>query len=46
MNKLKNRVITILFLSSFIIAQSTIDLIGPTFNDIGSSVYNICELHF
>jgi len=28
MNKFKNRVITILFLSSFIIAQPTIDLIG------------------
>ena len=38
MNKFKNRVITILFLSSFIIAQPTIDLIEPAFGEIGSIV--------
>ena len=38
MNKLKNRVITILFLSSFIIAQPIIDLIEPAFGGIGSTV--------
>jgi hypothetical protein len=38
MNKFKNRVITILFLSSFIIAQPIIDLIEPAFGRIGSTV--------
>jgi len=38
MNKFKNRVITILFLSSFIIAQPIIDLIEPAFGEIGSIV--------
>jgi len=38
MNKFKNRVITILFLSSFIIAQPTIDLIEPAFGEIGSTI--------
>jgi len=38
MNKFKNRVITILFLSSFIIAQPIIDLIEPAFGGIGSIV--------
>ena len=38
MNKFKNRVITILFLSSFIIAQPIIDLIEPAFGGIGSTV--------
>jgi len=38
MNKLKNRVITILFLLSFIIAQPTIDLIEPAFGEIGSTI--------
>ena len=37
MNKLKNRVITILLLS-FIIAQPTIDLIEPAFGEIGSTI--------
>ena len=38
MNKFKNRVIIILFLSSFIIAQPIIDLIEPAFGRIGSTV--------
>jgi len=38
MNKLKNRVITILFLLSFIIAQPTIDLIEPAIGEIGSTI--------
>ena len=38
MKKFKNRVITILFLSSFIIAQPIIDLIEPVFGGIGSTV--------
>ena len=38
MKKFKNRVITILFLSSFIIAQPIIDLIEPAFGRIGSTV--------
>ncbi len=38
MNKFKNRVITVLFLSSFIIAQPIIDLIEPAFGGIGSIV--------
>ena len=38
MNKFKNRVITILFLLSFIIAQPTIDLIEPAFGEIGSTI--------
>jgi len=38
MNKFKNRVITILSLSSFIIAQPIIDLIEPAFGGIGSTV--------
>jgi hypothetical protein len=38
MNKFKNRVITILFLSSFIIAQPIIDLIEPAFGGVGSTI--------
>ena len=38
MNKFKIRVITILFLLSFIIAQPTIDLIEPAFGEIGSTI--------
>ena len=38
MNKFKNRVITLLFLSSFIIAQPTIDLIESAFGEIGSTI--------
>jgi len=38
MNKFKNRVITILFFSSFIIAQPIIDLIEPAFGEIGSTI--------
>ncbi|MEC9456983.1 MAG: IPT/TIG domain-containing protein, partial [Candidatus Neomarinimicrobiota bacterium] len=35
---MKNRVITILFLLSFIIAQPTIDLIEPAIGEIGSTI--------
>ena len=35
---MKNRVLSILFLASFIIAQPTIDLIEPAFGEIGSTV--------
>ena len=38
MKKFKNRVITLLFLSSFIIAQPTIDLIESAFGEIGSTI--------
>ena len=38
MNKVKNRVFSILFLASFTIAQPTIDLIEPTFGGIGSTI--------
>ena len=38
MNKVKNRVFSILFLVSFIIAQPTIGLITPAFGGIGSTI--------
>ena len=38
MNKFKNRVLSIFFLASFIIAQPIIDLIEPAFGGIGSTV--------
>ncbi len=38
MNKVKNRVFSILFLVSFIIAQPNVDLITPAFGGVGSTI--------
>ena len=38
MHKMKNRVFSILFFTSFTIAQPTIDLIEPAFSGIGSTI--------